>query len=283
MNKKVIKILLFIWLFLSTPLFARDLPKPELMLANVYQKEVNLDEYWVSEKLDGVRAYWNGSKFISRGGNIYHAPKWFTRGFPSSPLDGELWLARQSFERLVNTVRDKIPNELEWRDVKFMVFDIPNSKSPFNQRLAQLKKVVKSANIPWLRAVNQWKVADHQALMKELERYTRLGAEGLMLHRGSSLYKGKRNGDLLKVKSYQDAEATVIKHIPGKGKYKGMLGALVVKTQNNLTFKIGTGFSNLERKSPPSIGSTITYQYHGTTKNGIPRFASFQRIRITEK
>lgn len=284
MNKKLTNLVtLSLLLIFSSVSLARDLPKPELMLANIYQKGINLDEYWVSEKLDGVRALWDGIQLISRGGNIYHAPKWFIQDFPKSELDGELWIARQKFEKVVSTVRDKIPDELAWKEIKFMVFDIPDSELIFDQRLVRLKKIVKTAQIPWLQAVKQWKVSDHNTLIQELERYSKLEAEGLMLHLGTSLYQGKRNGDLLKVKPYQDAEAIVIQHIPGKGKYKRMLGALLVKTNDNLTFKIGTGFSDMERRKPPQIGSTITYQYHGKTKNGVPRFASFLRIRKIEK
>jgi DNA ligase-1 len=100
-----------------------------------------------------------------------------------------------------------------------------------------------------------------------------------MLHRGSSLYVGKRNGDLLKLKPYEDAEAVVIKHLPGKGKFTNMMGAIIVEIPEGKQFKIGTGFTHKERYNPPEIGSTITYQYRGKSKNGIPRFASFLRIR----
>lgn len=284
MHKIIIKLLtpLFFLTSISTGV-ARDLPKPDLMLANSYHQGINLDEYWVSEKLDGVRGYWNGKQLVSRGGNIYHAPEWFIRNFPTHKLDGELWIARQSFEQVVSTVRDKKPDDNAWKTVKFMVFDMPDLQSPFNQRLKQLQKTIQTANIPWLQVVRQWRVKDHQTLMKQLKLYTDAGAEGLMLHRGSSLYKGIRSGDLLKVKPYQDAEANVIRHLPGKGKYTGMMGALIVEMPEGLRFKIGTGFSDAERRNPPPIGSTVSYQYRGKTKNGIPRFASFLRIRPIEK
>lgn len=263
--------------------FAKDNAKPMLMLANIYHQRIDLNQYWVSEKLDGVRAYWNGQQIISRGGHVYHAPKWFIANFPNKKLDGELWIAREKFEQVVSTVRDKLPNDSEWKQVKFMAFDLPSSPAIFDQRLMQLSKVITEANVPWLKLVKQWRVKDHKTLMSQLNGFTNNGAEGLMLHRGDSFYSGKRSGDLLKVKQYQDAEAVVVKHISGKGKYKNMLGALMVRTPNNLRFKIGTGFSDLERQNPPELGATITYQYRGLTKNGIPRFASFLRIREVEK
>lgn len=274
--------ILLICLF-PTNVFSKDLPPPKLMLANVYHENISLKDYWVSEKYDGVRALWNGKQLISRGGNIYHAPDWFIRNFPEQKLDGELWINRQSFERVVSTVRDKVPDEEAWREIKYMVFDLPDSPDTFDKRLQELETLISKHDIPWLQIVKQWKVKSHQKLMSQLANITKNGAEGLMLHRGSSLYKGKRSGDLLKVKPYQDAEAIIIEHIAGKGKYTNYLGALLVETPSGIRFKVGSGFSDLERKNPPSIGETISYQYHGVTKNGIPRFASFLRVRPPEK
>ena len=281
-NTSLMNIFLFCLFLLPSLLFAKDVPKPQLMLANVYHEGLDLGDYWVSEKYDGVRALWDGEQFISRGGNIYHAPDWFIADFPKQHLDGELWITRQSFELLVSTVRDKQPDHDAWRKVKFMVFDAPKIDEIFDKRLSHLNSLIKFTSIPWLIAVEQIKLKDHKALMKHLDKLTELGAEGLMLHKGSSLYRAKRTGDLLKVKPYEDAEAVVIGHIPGKGKYTNMLGALNVALANGDTFKIGTGFTDAERRSPPKIGSVITYQFRGKTKNGIPRFASFLRVRSDE-
>lgn len=262
---------------------SKDLAKPELMLAKTYHEGINLNDYWVSEKYDGVRAIWDGKQLVSRGGNIYHAPTWFIKNFPKQKLDGELWINRQSFELVVSTVRDHIPDGNAWKKVKFMVFDLPESPIEFNDRIKCMNRAVSDLNIPWLQMVEQWKVSSHSELMKQLKEITDAGAEGLMLHRGKSFYKGKRTGDLLKVKTYQDAEAIVIEHISGKGKYINSLGALLVKMPSGLQFKIGTGFTDMERNNPPAIGQTITYQYRGKTKNGVPRFASFLRIRSLDK
>ncbi len=279
---KIIYPVVFYLLILALPsvLGAKDLPKPELMLANIYHQGTPLDEYWVSEKYDGVRALWNGKQLISRGGNIYHAPHWFIADFPKQKLDGELWIARQNFEKVVSTVRDNVPDNEAWKQVKYMVFDLPDAPVIFNDRIRCMKQVVSDLKIPWLKVVKQWKVQNHNALMRQLKAITDAGAEGLMLHRGSSFYHAKRSGDLLKVKPFQDAEARVIKHLPGKGKYKGLLGALLVEMPSGQQFKIGSGFTDKERKHPPAIGETITYQYRGYTKKGIPRFASFLRIRL---
>ncbi len=284
MIEKIFLTVLFLFIgIVPSNAYSKDLPKPALMLANVYHEGINLSEYWVSEKYDGVRAIWNGKQLVSRGGNIYHAPTWFTQDFPKKKLDGELWIARQSFEKVVSTVRDKTPDDAAWKQIKFMVFDMPELPTSFDDRLVEMKKTIESLNTPWVKMVRQWKVTSHPELMKELKAITKSGAEGLMLHKGSSVYKGKRSGDLLKVKPYEDAEAVVIKHIDGQGKYSNMLGAMIVEMPDGARFKIGSGFSDAERQNPPEVGKTVTYQYRGKTKNGIPRFATFLRIREAEK
>jgi len=125
----------------------------------------------------------------------------------------------------------------------------------------------------------QFRLADHSALLARLTDLEQAGAEGLMLHQQDALYKTGRSSDLLKLKTYQDTEAEVIGYRPGKGKYQGVVGALIVKTPSGKTFAIGSGLTDALRQSPPAIGTVITYRYNGFTKNGLPRFARFLRLR----
>jgi len=255
------------------------LAKPDLLLAKVYSDNIDVSQYWVSEKYDGVRAYWNGKQLISRQGHPYYAPKWFTADFPNVALDGELWIARNHFEKLISTVRKKSPIDDEWRQVRYMVFELPQGAGTFSTRLSRLKNLFLSLKSPYIKLIKQYRVKSHALLMKELDDIIKKGAEGLMLHRADALYHTGRRDDLLKVKRYQDAEARVIKHLQGKGKYHHVLGALLVETAEGKRFKIGSGFSDEERKHPPAIGTLITYKFFGKTVNGIPRFASFLRVR----
>jgi DNA ligase-1 len=252
---------------------------PALLLAKVYNDQTDLNDYWISEKLDGVRAYWDGQQLISRQGNRFAAPAWFTAGFPDEPLDGELWMGRGTFDVLSGTVRQQTPEDDQWRKVNYMVFDMPIPELTFNERLARLTQLIAAQGIPHLQLVEQYKVTDRATLMQDLERVVAQGGEGLMLHRGASLYRAARSDDLLKLKTYEDAEAVVIAHLPGKGRYEGMMGSLLVEMPNRRRFKIGTGFSDAQRADPPSIGSTITYKYFGKTNSELPRFASFLRMR----
>lgn len=160
-----------------------------------------------------------------------------------------------------------------------MVFDLPAHPGTFSQRLLVLKTALERLNLPWVQSVPQFKVASHSALREMLEKTMADGGEGLMLHRGSSLYRAERSDDLLKMKTHDDAEARVVGHLPGKGKHQGRLGALLVETPAGLRFRLGTGFSDTQRDAPPALGSWVTYRYRGLHPSGLPRFASFLRLR----
>ena len=252
---------------------------PPLLLANVYRDDVDLDQYWVSEKLDGVRAWWDGEGLVSRSGNRFNVPSWFVERFPPVQLDGELWMGRGTFERLSGAVRRQVPDDAQWREIRFMVFDLPSSPATFDRRLQRLREMFEAIESPRIALVEQFRVADQDELMDVLHRVVAGGGEGLMLHRGGSLYTAGRSDDLLKLKVYEDAEAVVVGHLPGKGRLAGMLGALVVETPHGQRFRLGTGFSDEERRAPPPLGATVTYRYYGKTRRGVPRFASFLRIR----
>ena len=257
---------------------------PPLMLANVYHPGMALADYWVSEKYDGVRGYWDGAKLMTRGGEPIAAPAWFTAGWPAVPMDGELWAGRGQFSKAVSTVRQKNPDDAAWRKLRFMVFDLPAQGGTFTERISPLEKLVNQINQPWVKATAELKVADHAALQRVLTKTVKSGGEGLMLHRGASLYKGLRSDDLLKVKTHEDAEARVVAHVPGKGKYAGKLGALMVEmlavnVNPEQRFKLGTGFSDTDRQRPPAVGSLVTYRFRGLNDSGVPRFASFVQVR----
>lgn len=273
-------VLLLAWLTLvAVPGPAAEADPPALSLANTYHDDVDLGEYWVSEKLDGVRAFWNGEVLVSRRGNRFIAPAWFVDGFPKVPLDGELWMGRGTFETLSGIVRRHVPEEDAWRNVRYMVFDLPAHPGVFDERLARMKEVLAGLDPSRIAPVDQFRVGDHDELTALLNHVVEQGGEGLMLRRGGSRYLAGRSDDLLKLKTHQDAEAVVVAHLPGKGKYTGMMGSLLVEMPDGRRFRLGTGFSDETRRSPPPIGATVTYKYHGKTGSGIPRFASFLRVR----
>lgn len=263
---------------MTPPMGVEGLEGPPVQLAEVYREDVPVADYLVSEKYDGIRAIWKDGVLRTRRGGPIAAPQWFVEPLPKIWLDGELWTKRQDFETVSSIVRKAIPVDEEWRGIIYMVFDAPNNETPFECRAAKYTTLLNRLGLPHVKPVKQFRVRSNSALSTLLEKVTGAGAEGLMLHRAAARYREGRNDNLLKLKPYMDDEATVVGHIPGKGKLKGLMGALRVKWSAPsgvaIVFKIGTGFTNEERANPPPIGRTITFKYHGLTRKGVPRFAS---------
>ena len=255
---------------------AESLP---LLLAETEQGQADVALYLVSEKLDGVRAFWDGQALRTRKGHTIQVPSWFVARFPAQPLDGELWMGRGEFERLSGIVRRQTPDDSQWQQVRYLVFELPQSPGTFRQRALALRELTARLALPWLQAVEQWEFGSREALDKKLEQIVRAGGEGLMLHRADAAYVTGRSDVLLKLKAWHDAEATVIGHQPGRGKYAGMLGALRVRTAGGVEFMLGTGLSDADRRQPPPVGTLITFRYRELTARGLPRFASYHRPR----
>lgn len=235
--------------------------------------------WWMSEKYDGIRGYWTGTQLVSRVGNVFATPPWFTKNFPATPLDGELWIGRQMFAELSSIVLDQTPDEAAWQRVRYMIFDAPQTRGGFEARLDFVRQWFDGHPNVYVTVVEHEMCKDAEHLQHRLSEVEAKGGEGLILRRPQSSYIAGRSRDILKVKSYQDADAVVIGHRPGKGRHAGRLGALWVELSNGVQFAIGTGFTDAERDNPPPIGSTVKFKHHGYTKAGKPRFASFLRVR----
>ncbi len=252
---------------------------PPLLLAKVLGPEVDPADYLVSEKFDGVRAHWDGRVLRFRSGREVPAPRWFLERLPAQPLDGELWLGRGRFEELSGYVRRSTPEDAEWRRIRYLAFELPEAPGTFAERARRLQELAAAAAWPQLEAVAQFRVADRSELQRRLDQVLKGGGEGLMLHRADAPYVTGRSDALLKLKPLLDTEAVVTAHVPGQGKLKGRLGALRVATPEGKSFLLGTGFTDAVRRNPPPVGTTVTYTYRGLTRNGLPRHASYLRVR----
>jgi DNA ligase-1 len=239
---------------------------------------VDLTDWWLSEKLDGVRAYWDGRRFLSRQGNELHAPDWFAAGLPETPLDGELWLDRKAFQRTVSIVRRQDKSD-HWKQIRYVVFDAPGLDEPFEARLEHVSATLGHIGSEYVSPLEHQRCRGLEHLREELERIEALGGEGLMVREPGSRYEAGRSTSLLKVKTFHDADAVVVGHAAGKGRHKGRLGALVVRLPDGTEFSVGTGFTDKQRDAPPSVGSTITFRYQELSDGGVPRFPSFVRLR----
>jgi len=266
--------------------------KPNLMLLKTYQPSQDVTGWLMSEKLDGVRAYWNGKNLISRQGNVYHAPVWFTKGFPPFELDGELWLARGQFQETVSIVRQQSPDD-RWKKISYNIFEVPNQKGGLLQRLNVLKTYLQNHPSAYIKIIEQKQIKSNQEVEVELKRILALGGEGLVVRKPLTKYQTGRLSTELKIKQKQDAECIVHSYTKGQGKFTGLVGALVcelipsqmvrlfpkLNAQQKQLIKVGSGLSDHERSHPPKIGSVITFQYIGLTNKGLPRFPVFLRIR----
>ncbi|RUM36842.1 MAG: DNA ligase [Desulfobulbus sp.] len=252
----------------------------EIMLAREYADDMAVQGWLMSEKLDGVRGYWTGSKMLSKNGHILKVPSFFSENFPPFALEGELWGGRGTFAGTVSIIKRERDQE-GWRKLQFAIFDVPEAAGGFSDRLQQAKEWFTAHPSLFAFVIPQVRIESRAQLYKKLKQVEAEGGEGLIVRKADGLYVHGRSSEICKLKSSYDTEAVIVGYRPGAGRNSGRLGALVVELQNNrdIRFKIGTGFTDLQRENPPAIGTIITFKYYGFYPSGIPRFPSFLRVR----
>ncbi|MEZ9237744.1 DNA ligase [Shewanella sp. 10N.286.52.A9] len=271
-------LIVFMALLISDAVDANN--KPALQLAMRYQTDTDVTQYLISEKLDGVRGYWDGNQMLSRSGRVMILPDWFTADFPKTALDGELWIKQGEFDAVSALARSSHSHHAEWKLVKYMIFDLPEHGGMFVERVNAMQQIALESR--YIEAIEQQELVSTAQLMAQLDHVIANNGEGLMLHLKSGYYQIGRSQNIVKLKPKYDAEARVIGFNEGKGKFEGLMGSLKVEMPNGKQFNLGSGFSNELRRNPPPLGAIITYQYLGLTKNGIPRFAHFLRVRESQ-
>ena len=232
----------------------------------------------MSEKLDGIRGYWDGNRMYTRKGIPLHPPTWFIKNFPPFPLDGELWSKRGDFEFIQTVVMDQIPGE-EWKQITYNIFEVPNEKGDFFSRLNKAHTWFETHKNSYARIIPQVLIKEKSNMETFLKKIESMDGEGVIIKNPDMPYHTGRSPHILKIKNFQDMEGVVVGINKGKGKYKNIMGSITVTLENGTTFKLGTGFTDKVRHAPPQPGSTVTFKYYGLTKNGIPKFASFLRVR----
>ena len=276
----LLKIILLLCCWLSLP--AVHTLAAELMLPQVYSEQVDVSGWLISEKLDGVRGYWDGKQLLSKSGNLFFPPAAFIQGLPPFPVEGELWGGRGTFEKTVSIVKQQQPHD-GWLQLRFAIFDVPQAPGGFTARLARVNDWFSAHPPAYAFVLPQLRVLDQAHLQHELQRIEALAGEGLIVRSPDALYAAGRSAEILKVKNYQDAEAKVVAHLPGQGRNEGRLGSLLVRLADGTQFKLGSGFSDAVRESPPSIGAVVTFKFYGRYPSGIPKFPSFVRIRSDQE
>jgi len=250
---------------------------PQLFLLKTYKNDMNVTGWVMSEKLDGVRAFWDGNKLISRSGKVFLVPKSFIKDFPPFALDGELWSRRGDFEHIVSIVNTK-KSVRSWDELHYMVFEVPEQEGNFFERLEKLQTYLKHHTQTNIKVIEQIKIHSQEQVQSYFKKVTQEGAEGIVVRNPNVPYYTGRSQLALKFKPFIDAECRVLKHMKGKGKYKDKMGSLLCEYQGK-EIKIGSGFSDVQRNSPPKIGTLISFKYYGKTALGNPKYPVFLRIR----
>ena len=258
-----------------------SLHSQELQKPKVYHGYENIKNWVMSEKLDGIRGYWDGEKLKTKKGNTIHAPKWFTKKFPPFELDGELWTKRGDFENIQSIVLVDRPTK-KWEDITYNIFEVPNKDGNFTQRLQHIKNWIVDNKLDHVKIIEQKNCKNKLELKKYLHYIEKLGGEGVVIKNPKLPYFYGRSSKILKVKSFKDMEGKVIGINKGKGRFENIMGSLTLRLDNGIVFKLGGGFKLKEREHPPQIGKIVTFKYYGLTKNKKPKFASFLRIREDE-
>lgn len=266
----------FLCLMFLYPVFADPLQHGKYFHEDM---DSDLTKYYVSEKLDGFRGYWNGKELRSKTGYAYNPPKWFTEKLGDKPLDGELWIGRDKFEEII-PILNGTNNVEDWHKVNYMIFDMPAEDMTFKERVKYMEEYIPSLKLSYVQMIPQNHVHNINELNKVLDNVVAQKGEGLMLHHEDAFYGSGRVNHLLKVKKYDESKGKVIAYKPGKGKYKGMVSALVLKLEDGMIVNIGSGLSDEMRKNPPQKGEIVAFIYNGLTKHGKPRFARYKRMRL---
>lgn len=163
-----------------------DSHAPPVMSPYTWEPHMDIQEWWMSEKYDGIRGYWTGRELVSRVGNVFVVPAWFTKNFPAVPLDGELWIDRQTFEELSSIVLDQVPDEAGWKRVRYMVFDAPQARGGFEARLDFARQWFDLHPNPYVTIVEHEICRDAKHLQQKLSDIEAQGGEGLILRRPQS-------------------------------------------------------------------------------------------------
>lgn len=278
MLKDILNWLMALLLCMSTITYADD---ESLLLLKTYDDSQDVSGWLMSEKLDGIRAVWNGKVLTTRKGNPIQAPDWFIAGLPPFVIDGELWTKRNDFANISSIVRQQVPDE-RWQLISYNIFEVPDQAGGLLARLAVLEDYLANHPVSFLHLIPQTTIHSPAALKAELDRVIALKGEGLVVRKPDTPYQTGRSSSALKVKRAHDTECTVIAYRAGKGKYAGLTGALKCKLPSGIQFYIGSGLSDQQRQSPPAIGSQVTFKHYGFTKNNKPRFPVFIRERVSD-
>ena len=266
----------------------------EPMLAAKWEDRKSSVKYpiYSQPKLDGIRCIVNKDGMWSRNGKAIisapHIREQLQPAFDMSPdliFDGELYADKFSndFNKIVSLVKKTKPTKEDLKEsaknIEYHIYDLPSHEETFGKRLNQLKvlqvhnKVFKGT---MCKVVDTRIVTNENTLMTFYGEYVEEGYEGQMI-RLDEAYENKRSKFLLKHKSFQDEEFTIIDIVEGEGNRTGSAGYFVFETSDGKPFKSNVKgtyeeTSDMLKNRKKLIGKQATVKYFNLTPDGIPRF-----------
>lgn len=269
----------------------KDISEFKPLLAQNFDNKNNHIGWFMSEKLDGIRCIFYNNHLYSRTAHTIHAPTWFIENISKSlegtgvtMLDGELYTKRNDFQCICSIVKKDIPIDEEWKDIKYMVFDIPlENDLVFRDRYNKMMSILNNNNLR-VQIVIHNIISDISDIDKYLDEITNVDGEGIMLRDPNSYYEQKRSKSLIKYKKFSDDDAIITAVELGKGKYVKDIGKFKVKWLNepHIEFYVGTGLDDNIRKIKDKeslIGKVVKIKYYSVTGSGKPRFPVFIGFR----
>jgi len=255
-------------------------------IPNNKRTNTNITNWYIQEKIDGVRAVWDGECFRSCSHKIFPVHKAIIdiakTTFGDRMIDGEFSCGRGMFQRTVSIVRNTHSTLLQWMGIKYYMFDcITDKNKTYRRRYKELKSLpCEYANfivLPILATIDK-----RSTIQEQLDKIMALGGEGLIIRNPKKEYLPGRSSYLLKIKKFTTTEVIVTGYTDGEGKYSGMVGALVCEQYDGRQVLVGTGLTDADRMQPPPIGSEITIKYQNLSTDGIPRHPVFVEVRDYE-
>lgn len=301
-------------------------PEPPMikgMKGDKYEKETDIKSWpvEVQPKLDGIRMLCHRSRDGSVFCRSYENKHWTHLGFiadqvqaflvylpPQTTVDGELYVHGMPFTTLTSIVKTMKKVHPELQKIQYHIFDIDylvdGSRPCLEDRMIQLEKSYKaylndlgdqSTSLVLVESQTAYSAEDIKSLH---DIYEKQGYEGVMIKKranGSakdsktykeSEYKPGRSKNILKYKSFQDEEGTVVGVHDSEGREKGAARLEIEDMRGNRIIMRFEGPLKLRKewlKKPETVmGKRATFRYQELSEYGVPRFPVGVAIRDYE-
>lgn len=285
--------------------YVRDLAKINVvhyfrpMLAEKWEDHKDKLQYpvYVQPKLDGIRCIATKDGLFSRNGkpivavpHVRDALEYFFEQLPHVILDGELYNhdLHDNFDKIVSLVRKTKPTRDDLAEsedkVQYHVYDAisaNDTRACYLDRMLRYQPRIMSGII---HIVPSTVAASESEVLEQYAKMLEQGYEGAMI-RADAPYENKRTKNLLKLKSFQDAEYPVVALEEGQGNWSGMAKAVVCRLPDGRTFSAGIAGTEAEMSKllHGPVPCEVTVRFQNLTPDGIPRFPVAKAFYYTKR